>query len=236
MSGTYHPASASAKVAMLLLGLSCLVAMADLVLSLAILGILLDIEAGVAGGLQGLDRLESAQTVTKALSRLALVAAAWPFLLWLYRASVNAIALGIDNLPTSPGFAVGYWFIPVLNYIMPPKIVGDLWRASAVEAERETWQDAEVPSWIIVWWLFFLMAHFIGLATLILGAEAVDLDGVKLLIWADMTRGLCWTASGILAILILREIDWRQRQRATAQRSARSVAPGPQPPEQPALP
>ena len=222
MARDYQPATVLARVAIVFLGLSCLVAVAGLVLNYLTLRILLDLEGGFARQLVDLDRLETAQVAVNGLSLLVLIAAAVPFLIWIHQASGNARALGIDNLPTSPGFAVGYWFIPVLNLIMPPKIIGDLWRASAVEAEPEAWQDAEVPSWIIVWWLLFLMAHFIGMATAALESRAVDLAGVKLLIWGDLTRGLCWIAAGILAILIVREIDWRQSQRA----SARSISSG----------
>jgi hypothetical protein len=202
---------------MVLLGLSCLVAVAGLVLNYLTLRIVLEIDSGFASPLLRLDRLEAAQALTNALGMPALLAAAVPFLIWLHRASGNARALGIENLPTSPGLAVGYWFIPLLNLIMPPKVVGDLLRASAAEAEPETWQDAEIPSWIILWWLLFVMAHFIGMVARTLESEATDLAGVELLIWADSARGLCWTVSGILAILIVREIDWRQRQRAALQ-------------------
>ncbi len=223
MARSYRPATVPARVAMVFLGLSCLVAVAGLILNYLTLRIVPEIDSGFASTMPRLDRLEAAQALTNAVSIWALLVTAVPFLLWLHRASGNARALGIENLPTSPGLAVGYWFVPFLNLIMPPKVVADLWRASAAEAEPGTWQDAAVPSWIILWWLLFVMAHFIGMMARALGSKASDLAGVELLIWADSARGLCWIASGILAILIVREIDWRQRQRA----ALRAPAPDP---------
>ena len=214
MAGDYRSTTALARVTMVFLGLSCLIAVASLAFNYLTLRVVLEVDSGFAPALLRLERLDAAQGLTSMLGTLALLVTAVPFLFWLHRASGNARALGIDNLPTSPGLAVGYWFIPLMNLIMPPKVVGDLWRASATEAEPETWQDAEVPSWIILWWLLFVMAHFIGLLARTLGSEANDLAGVELLIWADSARGLCWISAGILAILIVREIDWRQKQRA----------------------
>ncbi len=224
MAEDYRPATVLARVTMVFLGLACLAAVAGLALNYLTLKILLDLEARFTSPFMRLDRLEAAQALIDGLGLLALLATALPFLIWLHRVSGNARALGIDDLPTSPGLAVGYWFVPFLNLIMPPKVVADLWRASAAEAEPGTWQDAEVPSWIILWWLLLIMPYFIGMAARALGSKVVDLDGVELLIWADSARGLCWTVSGILAILIVREIDWRQRQRAAL--SGRSLDPG----------
>ncbi len=214
MARSYKPAKVLARVTTVFLGLSCLVGAAGLILNYLTLRLVPEIDSGFASTMSRLDRLEAGQALTNAVSIWALLVTAVPFLVWLHRASGNARALGIENLPTSPGLAVGYWFVPFMNLIMPPKVVADLWRASAAEAEPETWQDAAVPSWIILWWLLFVMAHFIGMMARALGSKANDLAGVELLIWADSARGLCWIASGILAILIVREIDWRQRQRA----------------------
>ena len=41
------------------------------------------------------------------------------FLMWLHRASSNLASLGYINQRFSPGWAVGWWFIPFMNILRP---------------------------------------------------------------------------------------------------------------------
>jgi heme/copper-type cytochrome/quinol oxidase subunit 2 len=41
------------------------------------------------------------------------------FLIWEYRAYKNLSALNAQNLEHSPGWAVGWWFIPFANLVKP---------------------------------------------------------------------------------------------------------------------
>ncbi|QYO65100.1 DUF4328 domain-containing protein [Leptolyngbya sp. 7M] len=41
------------------------------------------------------------------------------FLVWLYRAHKNLFSLKPTHLDFSPGWAVGWWFIPFLNLVRP---------------------------------------------------------------------------------------------------------------------
>ncbi len=52
------------------------------------------------------------------------------YCLWLYRVYQNLPALGARNLRFSPGWAVGYFFIPILNLFRPYQAVKETWKAS----------------------------------------------------------------------------------------------------------
>src|SRR5918997_1098797 len=58
--------------------------------------------------------------------RIALVVA---FLLWLHRASKNLAALGNpkSRIEYTPGWAVGWFFIPFANLVMPYRAVREVW-------------------------------------------------------------------------------------------------------------
>src|SRR5262249_476382 len=58
------------------------------------------------------------------------------FLIWLHRTYSNLAALGAEHLRMSPGFAVGFWFIPLANYVMPALAVQDAWRHGDPDPER----------------------------------------------------------------------------------------------------
>lgn len=52
------------------------------------------------------------------------------FVKWIYRASFNARALGAQNMKFTPGWSVGYYFIPFLNLWRPYQAMKEIWKAS----------------------------------------------------------------------------------------------------------
>ena len=88
----------------------------------------------------------------------ALIASATVFLMWLHRAYSGAQAMGA-MLSYSPGYAVGSWFIPFINCVVPMQVVQALDVASARDVELEsTFRSPD----IVVWWVLWLGSNFIG--------------------------------------------------------------------------
>src|SRR6476660_3998770 len=52
------------------------------------------------------------------------------FLVWFHRAYRNAAALGAASLHFSPGWAVGWWLVPIASFWVPLLAALDLWNAS----------------------------------------------------------------------------------------------------------
>lgn len=84
------------------------------------------------------------------LAQLALfLGTAIAFLVWLYRAEVNARALGAEDMMVSPGWAVGWFFVPLVQLVMPFIAVRELWKASATPRD---WQLGPASPVIALWW------------------------------------------------------------------------------------
>ncbi len=102
-----------------------------------------------------------------ALIHLAVfVLAAVAFRMWLYRAVANNHALGADELRFSPGWAVGWWFIPLANLVRPVQIVAETWRAADPDASRstaETRSHVRASVVVIAWWLLYLLGNVVAL-------------------------------------------------------------------------
>src|SRR6185295_7113854 len=49
---------------------------------------------------------------------------------WQHRAQRNAIELAYGKLQFTPGWAVGWWFVPFANLVKPFQTVRELWKAS----------------------------------------------------------------------------------------------------------
>ena len=83
---------------------------------------------------------------------------------WMYAASVNLRHLGINDQQYSPGWSVGWWFVPVGTLFMPYRVLRELWRGSDPDA-GESWRLASVWPWLGWYWAAWL----IGMPRMIVG-------------------------------------------------------------------
>jgi hypothetical protein len=135
------------------------------------------------------------------------------FLAWIYRAHKNLRALGATDLKYSPGWAIGWFFIPFLNLVRPYQVVSEIWRASAGEtrwSDGAAWTYAETPIFIAVWWGSWLTLGILDSlgAFTVFGALGADrlLVAIRYRIFYDIVG----VASAALAIAVVRNINARQ--------------------------
>jgi len=86
------------------------------------------------------------------------VATATSFLMWLYRAKRRQRWFGAE---TSPGWAVGVWFVPVVSLLLPYRQIRDLLVAEPVH-------PADRRPLLGLWWGLILAATALGSAGVVL--------------------------------------------------------------------
>jgi hypothetical protein len=92
------------------------------------------------------------------------IAATILFFFWLYRIQSNLIFLDNQNLEFTPGWAVGWFFIPIANLVKPYQVVREAWQASdpkTIGCEAATW-SAVSSALLVGWWWAFHLAMAIG--------------------------------------------------------------------------
>jgi hypothetical protein len=86
-------------------------------------------------------------------------------LIWTHRSYGNLTAFGARQLRTTPGWAVAYHFIPLLNLYKPFSVCGEIARASDPKRETITQNDRRraryVPA-IMGWAIFYFAYNLIG--------------------------------------------------------------------------
>ena len=79
-------------------------------------------------------------------------------LVWIYRMSRNAHALA-RGLEGAPGWAVGWYFIPIGNFWKPFEAMSQVWRAST---GGNAWPSEPSPPLLGVWWSLWLINRLVG--------------------------------------------------------------------------
>jgi hypothetical protein len=83
------------------------------------------------------------------------IAAAVVFIRWLHAAYKNVGLVAPAERRYATGWAIGSWFVPILNLFRPKQIVNDVWRAGGKDVE-----DAQ-PGWLLAgWWLLWLLGNW----------------------------------------------------------------------------
>lgn len=88
------------------------------------------------------------------------------FLNWFRRAYANLHRIGVDYLNHTDLHAVWCWFVPILNWFRPYKIMKEIWSETQHQINKlnSTYQVDSSDSNIGIWWGFYLMSYFIGIA------------------------------------------------------------------------
>ena len=132
------------------------------------------------------------------------------FLIWLHRAFKNLPALGATNLEFSPGWAVGWWFIPFANLVKPYQVVRELWNSSDSDFDPDLFLSNTVgtASIIIWWWAFFIIGNVVGRVADKLEAVNLSYSIVGIMIYCALQG-----AAAFLIITIIRSITRQQELR-----------------------
>jgi hypothetical protein len=119
--------------------------------------------AATRGGFGANKELHDALTGLNAFLYLSvLFLSAVTFLLWLHRAVKNLSSLGARTLRFTPGWAVGWFFVPVMNLIRPSEVVTELWHASDPAIQSYQPAPRAVPAHVRWWWGLFILAGATG--------------------------------------------------------------------------
>lgn len=135
---------------------------------------------------------------------------AW--LVWQHRAHANLWALEVPGLRFTPGWAVGWWFIPFASLWMPYRAVSELWRASEVTLPQRGSRRKKQPL-LGLWW-GSLLVSWVVFPTIALIVPDDTIDQLLMSFRLAVVGQVATLAAALLAILVVRRID--ERQLATA--------------------
>ena len=123
---------------------------------------------------------------------------------WFYISSKINYFLGIKELTITPGWSVGWYFIPIASLVMPYRSLKETFKASF---NSEDWQNRIVPYDFPIWWITFLAGNTLGYVSfrmyLNLG-ETYAYEKLIQLSYIDISADTCLI---INAFFLLRIVD-----------------------------
>ena len=115
-------------------------------------------------------RSDSRQQVVGILRLLLLIATPVAFLIWFHRTHKNLPSLGQRRLIFTPGWAVGFFFVPFLNLVRPFQAMREVWHGSDPgHLDLDNTADGSgirdrlaTPPLVGWWWALFLISGIIS--------------------------------------------------------------------------
>ncbi|MFC2027701.1 DUF4328 domain-containing protein, partial [Chloroflexota bacterium] len=149
-------------------------------------------------------------------------------LAWIHRAYRNLPFLHAQGLSFSPGWAVGWFFIPVAGLVQPYRVLSEIWKASDPDMNGKdgiSWKEAQLPKIVVCWWALFLaswVARFVASSLADPGdsSDAVTflefreyLDSLLVHRYAFLASHIIYILGFLTTIYLVRTINKRQENK-----------------------
>jgi hypothetical protein len=119
---------------------------------------------------------------------------------WTYRAAANLRGLGRYGMANTPGWCVGWYFVPFANLVKPVQALSEIWRASDPESGEGAWISSRSTPLLALWWGTYLLGGIIAWGSILtrddpsvagtIGIVACMFTGVAALSLVGIMRGI----------------------------------------------
>jgi hypothetical protein len=137
-------------------------------------------------------------------------------IVWLYQAYRAVETHHVSGTSWSPGWAVGAWFIPFANFVIPKLVFNEVDRISAAaeEGNVDTWRQRRPLSVSNGWWIAFVVgAVFVAVGGSIVSAQAEtvfpDIDLYENGLWIEAIGLFAYGLAGFLGAATVKAIGDR---------------------------
>lgn len=120
------------------------------------------------------------------------------FSIWIHRACANAWAFGQSPMSTTPGWAVGWFFVPFANLVKPFRAMKEIWFGSDPSGSV-----AITPGLVGGWWGTWIVSGIVW-------RISSKIEGSHL----EVVAGLLTAISAVLAVLVMTRVAANQRRLA----------------------
>ena len=132
-------------------------------------------------------------------------------LTWIYRANYNARQLGASGITITPGWSVGWYFVPFANLWMPYLAMKEIWKASV---NPKSWSSEAVSSLVPWWWFFWIVYNVFANVSLRMAWRAEEIYEFNNAIVAGIISGVTLMPLCFIFIAMINRVHGMQLSHA----------------------
>ncbi|MCY1171993.1 hypothetical protein D9M73_121190 [compost metagenome] len=157
-----------------------------------------------AAELQTMDRFS---TVADLLYMLAFLVSAICVGRWIYRANANAHTLS-DAMMISPGWSVGWYFIPIASLFKPFQAMRETWQVSVCPSDP---YSAPVPAVMRIWWGLWVASNILSNVSSRISFNTMSFREAWVVAWLEIATFVVDVPLVIALIIVMRRLTANQR-------------------------
>ena len=170
-------------------------------------------ELAVAAG----EASDARQGIVGLIQVIIFVVSGILILKWIYRANYNARQLGATEMVFTPGWSIGWYFIPIANLWKPYQAMKEIWKAST---NPTSWKTQSVSSLLPWWWFFWIVSNMFGNASFRLAMRAEEINE---LIAANVVTQLSDVTGIPLSLIVISIISKVHEMQISHARAGQSI-------------
>lgn len=156
------------------------------------------------------------------------------FCMWIHRAYRNVKVLHNDKLLYSPGWAVGWYFIPIVNLVLPFLVMREIWKGSSphgVIGDKLAWKKERGSALLVFWWISWILSGVISYIPSLLDRQAKTTVQQIIAGWASIGVNIFEIILTVLVFFVVYTIHRRQSEKRKKleeyyRKQAASIRPG----------
>ena len=146
------------------------------------------------------------EQIVAILQLLVFITAGVLSLMWIHRACFNA-RVRATYMQFTPGWAVGWYFIPIGNLWKPYLAMKEIWETTAAQANKSMAEGAWLLGW---WWTFWIVSNIFANAAFRMSLRAETIDELSSMTQMMLASDLIDIPLTILFIQIVKRISSAQ--------------------------
>jgi hypothetical protein len=142
-----------------------------------------------------LDVVTSNQVAIALGGGAVLIVTIFIFLKWVYRMYLNVQGFGAQDLSTTPGWAIAWYFIPIAFLWKPYKTMKETWQASS---DPSSWPHVGGTGLVGIWWFLYLSSKALSSCGRMIYREALTSQALR----DSIMLGMAGEAASIVLCLV----------------------------------
>ena len=158
-------------------------------------------------------------SVSQMLYGLILIIAFIFYLIWVRRAYRNLHSLQIKPTEFSSGWAIGSYFVPILNLFRPYRMMREIWFGSQPILSEENSYELEShlglssTGFLQLWWAAFLINGFVSNISFRLSLNSDIGQNVLTSLWIDLISSITGIAVSVVSLYLIWTINSWQSEK-----------------------